>query len=304
MGDGISLLSYSTQLLNWSGVGPHLARVAGKRPDERSLAERALMGVAQLVTTPTASSQATSSEQLSVSKPLEPSESVTEISSPSLVFPSNQVDPLDVSPAAPGEIILADDGPTSLCVRLALAAKDAVYERRPLSTLTDSAKSSPLVILYDGEKVFRGTAGILRHIDDIYPDMTPLFPKDAEANQRVQSWIDFDQEDLGRLYALLALAPPEAFRPRSRSMTGESFPPVVQLNKHLDRLDKALTDKLTIEGSTITAADLALLARMEVLRRLGIDVDASRPGLSRWRQALASMPVLIDVLTNEIDVVV
>lgn len=114
-----------------------------------------------------------------------------------------------------------------------------------------------------------------------------LYPSDLKSQAIVNQWIDFSSNHIGKNMSRIIFnrffAKKVGVAVDTRAMEeGESF-----LLKYLPILEAQLKSNIYLLGNEITLADIALVAHIDPIEIVGIDLDIY-PNLSRWFNQIRS----------------
>lgn len=116
---------------------------------------------------------------------------------------------------------------------------------------------------------------------------SPLYPKDLKQRALVDAWIDFGSMHVGA--ALMKVTYNRVFAPRRNLPVDENSikEGLSFLDRFLPIVDGQLSKNKYLTGSTMTLADLNLLALLDPAEVSDIDLSKYK-NLSRWRKELKS----------------
>jgi glutathione S-transferase len=223
------------------------------------------------------------------------------------------------------------NAPQSTCsqrVRYALHAKDLAFEEHRLDLFSgDQLRPEYLAInpnglvptLVDDGQAINDSAVILEYLDDVFPDIAPLRPRDPLATARMRAMVRYiDEVPTG---ALRVPSYNLAFLPHFQSMTPEAFQalcdskplrreflmkmgrngfPQADMDEALGRLSRGagrISEWLAqsggpwLMGEAITQADICAMPTFARMDDIGLGhLWDGFPAVQRWLDALRETP--------------
>jgi glutathione S-transferase len=156
------------------------------------------------------------------------------------------------------------------------------------------AAQVPVLELQDGTCISE-TIAICRYLERLHPN-PPLMGKDPLDEARVEMWqrrIEFGLFELAR----------HTFR-HSNPMVKKLEPVQVaewaELNRTkipaaLEMLEPQLKANAFVAGPNFTVADITAVLPLQLMGMIGIEIPASCPSVTRWRDALFARPSVVAV---------
>jgi maleylacetoacetate isomerase len=172
-------------------------------------------------------------------------------------------------------------------VRIALNLKGMEYAIQPVHLVRDGGEQHTaeyralnpqqlVPVLLDGERVIRQSLAIIEYLDEVYPDTTPLRPRDLRERARVRALalsIACDIHPLGNLRVLQYLENELDISDKQKTAWSRHW-----IKVGFDALEASLAQSPEVgrfcSGDDPTVADCCLVPQVYNARRFGVKLQA------------------------------